>query len=373
MKLSRILVSAGAFVALASVGRRSEAANICDETVPANRVVDGLPAYSQCTASSSSSIYSNNGIDTSTTSGGTGWVRTQGSGGYQCTEWAHRYLYFKWNVPSVPNGNAGTWCDGTIPSGLVKSTTPLHGDVIVFAPGSCGADATTGHVAVVDVVNADATVTFVEQNSAGRRKCANSTAACFLHATANEGTATDGGVPDTGSDSGAVGGSDAETRRDANRGNDTAADASRADMANTGGTTGTGGRSGGAGGMTGTGGSSSGAGGVSGTGGSSGAGGMTGTGGGGGAGGVAGTGGGSGAGGVGGPDAATSANSGGSAGTSGVSPDAAQTTQTSNGCSCRLGDQPGAGERAAGWGRLLVLVLVAGLISVRRRGSSRRK
>jgi hypothetical protein len=65
-------------------------------------------------------------------------VRTQGSGGYQCTELAHRYLYFRWNVTSVPNGNAGVWCDGTLPSGLVKATTPVHGDLIVLAPGSCG-------------------------------------------------------------------------------------------------------------------------------------------------------------------------------------------------------------------------------------------
>ena len=89
-------------------------------------------------------VYSNNGTDTSTTSGGAGWIRTQGSGGYQCTELAHRYLYFKWNVASVPNGNAGVWCDAALPSGLVKSTAPVHGDLVVFAPGSCGADATDG-------------------------------------------------------------------------------------------------------------------------------------------------------------------------------------------------------------------------------------
>jgi surface antigen len=194
MDASRILASTGAFLAVITLCRWSEAANICSETVPANRMVDGIPAYSQCTASTSSAIYSNNGADTATASGGTGWVRTQMSGGYQCTELAHRYMYFKWNVQSVPNGNAGVWCNGTIPSGLVKETTPVHGDLIVFAPGSCGADATTGHVAVVDVVNADSTVTFVEQNGASRRKCQVSTAACFLHAVANTGASVDGGA-----------------------------------------------------------------------------------------------------------------------------------------------------------------------------------
>ena len=142
MRLARLPIRLGTLLLVLGVCRASGAANICDETVPSNRFIDGFPAYSQCTASSSSSIYSNNGVDTATASGGTGWVRTQGSGGYQCTEWAHRYLYFKWNVQSVPNGNAGTWCDGTIPTGLVKTTTPVHGDLIVFAPGSCGADAT---------------------------------------------------------------------------------------------------------------------------------------------------------------------------------------------------------------------------------------
>jgi surface antigen len=201
LNLSRILASTTALLLVVTAARPSAAANICSETVATNRTIDGIPAYDQCTDSTNSAIYSSNGVDTSTTSAGTGWVRTQWSGGYQCTELAHRYLYFKWNVQNVPNGNAGTWCDGTIPTGLAKSTTPVHGDLIVFAPGSCGADATTGHVAVVDVVNADATVTFVEQNRAGRRKCANSTAACFLHATANNGTPVDGGAaPDAAPD-----------------------------------------------------------------------------------------------------------------------------------------------------------------------------
>src|SRR5664279_3004877 len=198
MKLSRILASTCAFLAAVGAAGASQAANICNETVQATRTVDGIPAYAQCSDTTNSAIYSNNGIDTSTTSGGTGWVRTQMSDGYQCTELAHRYLYFKWNVAGVPNGNAGFWCDGTIPTGLVKAITPLHGDLIVFAPGSCGADATTGHVAVVDVVNADATVTFVEENTSGRRKCQVSTAACFLHAVANNGVTVDGGVPARG-------------------------------------------------------------------------------------------------------------------------------------------------------------------------------
>jgi surface antigen len=184
----------------------AQAADICGETVPANRFIDGFPAYAQCPASMTGAVYSNNGIDTSTTSGGAGWVRTQWSGGYQCTELAHRYLLFKWNVPSVPNGNAGVWCDSALPDGLVKTAAPVHGDLLVLAPGSCGADANTGHVAVIDVVNADGSMMVVQQNVASRGRFQMGCAACFLHATANAGTAVpDAGVP--GPDAG--GGTDA--------------------------------------------------------------------------------------------------------------------------------------------------------------------
>ena len=187
--------------AIASTGR---AADICAETVPANRFIDGFPAYAQCAGSMTGAVYSNNGIDTSTTSGGADWVRTQRSGGYQCTELAHRYLTFKWNIQSVPNGDAGVWCDATLPAGLVKATTPMHGDLIVLAPGSCGADATTGHVAVIDLVNADSSVMAVQQNMASRSKYNASCAACFLHVVANDGRSNDGGVPPA--DAGGAGG-----------------------------------------------------------------------------------------------------------------------------------------------------------------------
>lgn len=170
------------------------AENICNETPPTDRAIDGIPAYAQCSTSTSGSIYSNNGIDTRTTSGGSGWVRTQYSGGYQCTEFALRYLYFKKNVKSVPSGNAGTWGDKTLPAGLVKTTTPVHGDLIIFAPGSCGAGATTGHVAVIDIVN-DSMLTIVEQNGASRRRCKVSCAKWFLHADANTAVVATGKTP----------------------------------------------------------------------------------------------------------------------------------------------------------------------------------
>jgi hypothetical protein len=185
------------------VSELSLALDVCGETVPANRMVDGIPAYAQCDATMNSSIWSNNGVDTSLTSLGADWVQTQRSGGYQCTELAYRYMRFRWNV-SYRSGNAEEWCDGDLPANLVKSTTPVHGDLMVFAGGVCGAAESTGHIAVVDTVDAArGAVTIVEENRAGRRSAQQSCATCFLHATANDGSS--GGAAGGGGTSG-VGG-----------------------------------------------------------------------------------------------------------------------------------------------------------------------
>ena len=170
------------------VGLTTAALSVCEETVPANRNVDGIPSYAQCAESMDSAIYSNNGVDTSTTQMGSNWVRTQWSGGYQCTELANRYLRFRWGVKWIPNGNAGNWCDTQPPasSGVEQTMTPVHGDIMVLAPGSCGADQGTGHVTVVDEVN-DTKLVVVEQNGARRGNYNLSCAKCFLHVMANDG------------------------------------------------------------------------------------------------------------------------------------------------------------------------------------------
>lgn len=172
------------------------ALSVCEEAVPASRVIDGIPAYAQCASSSNSAIYSNNGVDTATSALSAEWKRTQYNGGYQCTELVHRYWLFRWNVTWIPNGDAWTWCDLTPPSssGIVKTTVPVHGDAIVFARSTCGSDPVYGHVALVDTVDAAASkVTYVEQNGANRRTNAWSCASCFLHVVANNGTAGAGG------------------------------------------------------------------------------------------------------------------------------------------------------------------------------------
>jgi surface antigen len=190
------------------VARAVSALSACDETVPANRNIDGIPAYTQCDASANSAIYSNNGIDTSLTAMGSDWIRTQWSGGYQCTELAHRYLHFKWSVDWIPNGNAGQWCDTQPPadSGLVQTTTPVHGDLMVLAPGSCGAAAGVGHVNVVDGIDSSGKLTAVEQNPAGRNSWYTmSCGKCFLHVVANDGSGTGNMLPSGSGGAGAAG------------------------------------------------------------------------------------------------------------------------------------------------------------------------
>ncbi|HEY3496556.1 MAG TPA: CHAP domain-containing protein [Polyangiaceae bacterium] len=185
-----------------SVERAVLAMDVCGETVPADRAVDGIPAYAQCDDTTNASIWSNNGIDTSTTSLGNDWIQTQRGGGYQCTEFAYRYMHFRWQV-DYRHGDAREWCDGDLPSTLVKTTTPTHGDLMVFDAGVCGADDRTGHIVVVDVVDTSGSrVTIVEENRAGRRSANTSCATCFLHAVAN-----DGSPPTAGNGGGGAGGS----------------------------------------------------------------------------------------------------------------------------------------------------------------------
>lgn len=154
---------------------------VCNKAAVAT--LDGIPAYAYC---GNFNVWSNNGVDTKSTSGGAGWVQTEGGYGYQCVEYAVRYTHFKFGTPTSWGISYAKQMCATHPAGLSTSTTPVHGDLIVFAGGSCGADATAGHVAVVDKVNAT-TVTVVQENSAGTQTFNKSCASCFLHAASNTG------------------------------------------------------------------------------------------------------------------------------------------------------------------------------------------
>jgi surface antigen len=203
--LAALASGCGGGVATEPIDQVGQAINVCDETVPEERYVDGLPAYAQCDAHAEDEIWSNNGIDTATSSQGADWVRTQRSGGYQCTELARRYLHFRWGI-DYQNGNAGEWCDGDLPETLTISATPVHGDLIVFEGGVCGAAQSTGHIAVVDEVDAgQGEVTIIEQNRASRRTTDQSCGLCFLHAVANDGSVASGGTAGAGGGLGAGG------------------------------------------------------------------------------------------------------------------------------------------------------------------------
>jgi len=154
---------------------------ICSQSAAAT--LDGIPAYPYC---GNTNVWSNNGVDTKSASGGAGWVQTEGGYGYQCVEYAIRYTHFKFGTSTSWGISYAKQMCATHPAGLSTSTTPVHGDLIVFAGGSCGADATAGHVAVVDKVNAT-TVTVVQENSAGTQTFNKTCASCFLHAASNTG------------------------------------------------------------------------------------------------------------------------------------------------------------------------------------------
>jgi len=63
-------------------------------------------------------------------------------------------------------GNASGWGASAAAAGRAVNGTPAAGAVAVFAPGQAGAGA-LGHVAVVDSVNSDGTITISEGNYAG--------------------------------------------------------------------------------------------------------------------------------------------------------------------------------------------------------------
>ncbi|HSQ61951.1 MAG TPA: hypothetical protein VLM85_02000, partial [Polyangiaceae bacterium] len=152
---------------------------ICNEKVSAS--IDGIPAYAYC---GNFDVWSNNGADTKKVSGGTGWVQTEHGYGYQCVEFAVRYMHFKWNVSASWGVSYAKQMCATHPSGVSVTTTPVHGDLVVFGAGSCGADPTAGHVAVVDTIGSS-TFTAVQENTAGKYTWNKSCASCFLHAAAN--------------------------------------------------------------------------------------------------------------------------------------------------------------------------------------------
>lgn len=86
----------------------------------------------------------------------------------QCTWWAYQRRT-QLNLP-VSNrfGDARNWAVNAANLGYWTDSTPLEGDIVVFQPGQAGADAIYGHVAIVEHVSEDGTITISESNVNGQ-------------------------------------------------------------------------------------------------------------------------------------------------------------------------------------------------------------
>ncbi|MEO7109252.1 MAG: CHAP domain-containing protein [Polyangiaceae bacterium] len=143
--------------------------------------VDGIPAYGFC---GDFNVWSNDGRTTEKSSGGAGWIQTEGGFGYQCVEFAARYEHFAFGVPMGWHvKDAAELCPKNPPA-MTATSNPMHGDLVVFGANAHGIHG-SGHVAVVDSVSGD-TINVVQQNeSPASRGYPHEWAACYLHAAEN--------------------------------------------------------------------------------------------------------------------------------------------------------------------------------------------
>ena len=74
--------------------------------------------------------------------------------------------YTNGNFASVTLGNGGDWATAWRAKGWPADNTPEVGAMAHFAPGAVGASQTYGHIAVVQSINDDGTVTIEEYNGA---------------------------------------------------------------------------------------------------------------------------------------------------------------------------------------------------------------
>lgn len=86
----------------------------------------------------------------------------------QCTWWAYKRRS-ELGLPTGSRfGNAKDWTVNATKLGYWVDGTPRVGDVIVFQPGQLGADATYGHVGVVEKVHDNGSITISESNVQGQ-------------------------------------------------------------------------------------------------------------------------------------------------------------------------------------------------------------
>ncbi|BDR52573.1 N-acetylmuramoyl-L-alanine amidase [Bombiscardovia nodaiensis] len=81
----------------------------------------------------------------------------------QCTWWAYTRRHQLGLPVGSHMGNGAQWASSAKALGYWVDNTPRHvGDVMVFKPGQEGTDAQYGHVAIVEAINADGSVTTSE-------------------------------------------------------------------------------------------------------------------------------------------------------------------------------------------------------------------
>lgn len=85
----------------------------------------------------------------------------------QCTWWAYERRH-QLGLPAGSHfGNAAQWAASATALGYTVDTTPTVGAIVVFQPGQAGAHPLYGHVAVVEQVHDDGSVTISESNVQG--------------------------------------------------------------------------------------------------------------------------------------------------------------------------------------------------------------
>lgn len=84
----------------------------------------------------------------------------------QCTWWAYKRRH-ELNLPAGSRmGNGRDWADSARRLGYWVDTTPRVGDVMVFKAGQDGSSPIYGHVAIVETVNEDGSITTSECGAA---------------------------------------------------------------------------------------------------------------------------------------------------------------------------------------------------------------
>lgn len=85
----------------------------------------------------------------------------------QCTWWAYERRH-QLGLPAGSHfGNAAQWAASATALGYTVDTTPTVGAIVVFQPGQAGAHPLYGHVAIVEQVHDDGSVTISESNVQG--------------------------------------------------------------------------------------------------------------------------------------------------------------------------------------------------------------